>query len=89
MATNDYRFLTLWTLDGTIEVSDEEISEALTLCLERTKLLVEGAGAVGLAALLAGRVPGSGSVAAAGLAAPLAAPQASGYVLLWASACWR
>lgn len=51
------------TLDGTIEVSDEEISEALTLCLERTKLLVEGAGAVGLAALLAGRVPGSGSVA--------------------------
>jgi threonine dehydratase len=51
------------TLEGTIEVSDEEISEALTLCLERTKLLVEGAGAVGLAALLAGRVPGSGSVA--------------------------
>jgi threonine dehydratase len=51
------------TLEGTIEVSDEEISEALTLCLERTKLLVEGAGAVGLAALLAGRVPGSGPVA--------------------------
>jgi threonine dehydratase len=51
------------TLDGTVEVSDEEISEALTLCLERTKLLVEGAGAVGLAALLAGRVPGSGPAA--------------------------
>lgn len=51
------------TLEGTIEVCDEEISEALTLCLERTKLLVEGAGAVGLAALLAGRVPGSGPVA--------------------------
>lgn len=51
------------TLDGTVEVSDEEISEALTLCLERTKLLVEGAGAVGLAALLAGRVPGSGPTA--------------------------
>ena len=50
-------------LDGTIAVSDEEISEALVLCVERTKLLVEGAGAVGLAALLAGRVPGSGSVA--------------------------
>ena len=33
------------------------------LCVERTKLLVEGAGAVGLAALLAGRVPGSGPVA--------------------------
>jgi threonine dehydratase len=50
-------------LDDTIRVSDEEISEALVLCVERTKLLVEGAGAVGLAALLAGRVPGSGSVA--------------------------
>ena len=50
-------------LDGTIPVSDEEISEALVLCVERTKLLVEGAGAVGLAALLAGRVPGSGPVA--------------------------
>jgi threonine dehydratase len=51
------------TLDGTVEVSVEEISEALTLCLERTKLLVEGAGAVGLAALLAGKVAGSGAVA--------------------------
>jgi len=29
------------------------------LCVERTKFLVEGAGAVGLAALLAGRVAGS------------------------------
>ena len=51
------------TLDEFVEVSDEEISEALVLCVERTKLLVEGAGAVGLAALLAGRVSGSGSVA--------------------------
>jgi threonine dehydratase len=50
-------------LDDTVQVSDEEISEALVLCVERTKLLVEGAGAVGLAALLAGRVPGSGPVA--------------------------
>jgi len=50
-------------LDDTVSVSDEEISEALVLCVERTKFLVEGAGAVGLAALLAGRVPGSGSVA--------------------------
>jgi threonine dehydratase len=50
-------------LDDTLQVSDEEISEALVLCVERTKLLVEGAGAVGLAALLAGRVPGKGSVA--------------------------
>ena len=51
------------TLDDTVSVSDEEITEALVLCLERTKLLVEGAGAVGLGALLAGKVAGSGSVA--------------------------
>jgi threonine dehydratase len=51
------------TLDELVTVSDDEISEALVLCVERTKLLVEGAGAVGLAALLAGRVPGSGPVA--------------------------
>ncbi len=51
------------TLDDVVEVSDEAISEALVLCLERTKLLVEGAGAVGLAALLAGRVEGEGPVA--------------------------
>lgn len=50
-------------LDGTVSVSDEEISEALVLCAERAKLVVEGAGAVGLAALLGGRVPGAGSVA--------------------------
>ena len=47
-------------LDDTVQVSDDEISEALVLCVERTKLLVEGAGAVGLAALLAGRMPGNG-----------------------------
>jgi threonine dehydratase len=47
-----------------IEVTDEEISEAIVLLLERTKLVVEGAGAVGVAALLAGRVPGNGPVLA-------------------------
>jgi threonine dehydratase len=46
-------------LDDTVQVSDEEIAEALVLCVERTKFLVEGAGAVGVAALLAGRIPGS------------------------------
>jgi threonine dehydratase len=51
------------TLDDVVEVSDEEICDALVLCLERTKLLLEGAGAAGLAALLAGRAPGSGDVA--------------------------
>src|SRR5207244_13645152 len=36
------------TLDELIEVTDEQISEAITLLLERSKLLVEGAGAVGV-----------------------------------------
>jgi len=47
-------------LDGMVTVPDEEISEAIVLLLERSKLVVEGAGAVGVAALLAGRVGGSG-----------------------------
>jgi threonine dehydratase len=50
-------------LDDMVHVSDEEISQALVLLLERTKLLVEGAGAVGLAALLNDRVGGEGPVA--------------------------
>ena len=51
-------------LDDLVEVNDEQISEAITLLLERSKLLVEGAGAVGVAALLAGKAGGSGSVCA-------------------------
>ena len=50
-------------LDDMVEVSDEEISEAMVLLIERTKLVVEGAGAVGVAALLAGRAGGVGPVA--------------------------
>ena len=46
-----------------VEVSSGEIAQAIVLCLERTKLVVEGAGAAGVAALLAGRVDGSGPVA--------------------------
>jgi threonine dehydratase len=42
------------TLDDIVTVSDEEISEAILLLLERTKLVVEGAGAVGVAILLSG-----------------------------------
>ena len=52
------------TLDELVEVTDEEISEAITLLLERSKLLVEGAGAVGVAALLAGKAGGTGPVCA-------------------------
>jgi threonine dehydratase len=47
-------------LDDIVSVGDEEISEAIVLLLERTKLVVEGAGAVGVAALLSGKVGGGG-----------------------------
>jgi len=47
-------------LDDLVAVGDEEISEAIVLLLERAKLVVEGAGAVGVAALLAGRAGGTG-----------------------------
>jgi threonine dehydratase len=50
-------------VDDVVDVSDDEISEAIVLLLERSKLVVEGAGAVGIAALLAGKVGGSGPVA--------------------------
>jgi threonine dehydratase len=50
-------------LTALVSVSDEEISTAIVLLLERAKLVVEGAGAVGVAALLAGKVPGDGPVA--------------------------
>jgi len=40
-----------------VEVSDPEIAQAVLLLLERAKLVVEGAGAVGLAACLARRLP--------------------------------
>ena len=51
------------TLSALVSVSDEEISTAMVLLLERAKLVVEGAGAVGVAALLAGKVPGDGPAA--------------------------
>jgi threonine dehydratase len=49
-------------LDGTITVSEEQIADAIMMLLERTKLVVEGAGAVGVAALREGLVkPGGGT----------------------------
>jgi threonine dehydratase len=51
-------------LDDLVVVGDHEISDAITLLLERSKLLVEGAGAVGVAALLAGKAGGVGPVCA-------------------------
>jgi threonine dehydratase len=43
-------------VDDVITVDDEEIIRAVLLLLERCKLLVEGAGAAGVAALLGGRM---------------------------------
>ena len=43
-------------VDELVVVGEEEITEAMMLLLERCKLLVEGAGAVGLAAVLSGKI---------------------------------
>jgi threonine dehydratase len=43
-------------LDGVVTVSDDEVAEAMVLLLERSKLVVEGAGAVGVAALNTGKI---------------------------------
>ena len=43
-------------LDDLCVVGDEEVAEAIVRLLERAKLVVEGAGAVGVAALMAGAV---------------------------------
>jgi threonine dehydratase len=51
-------------VDEIVAVTDEEISEAIVLLLERTKLLVEGAGAASVAAVLGGHVSGKGPVCA-------------------------
>ena len=52
-------------LDGIVTVSDDEVAEAMVLLLERSKLVVEGAGAAGVAALLGGKVerPADGETA--------------------------
>jgi threonine dehydratase len=47
-------------VDDVVTVTEEEISRALLLLIERSKQVVEPAGAVGLAAILAGRIPGGG-----------------------------
>ena len=51
-------------LDDLVVVSDREIAEAIVLLLERVKLVVEGAGAASVAAVLAGRIRGSGPACA-------------------------
>lgn len=44
-------------VDDIVTVADHDISRAILLFLERFKLVVEGAGAAGLGALLSGRIP--------------------------------
>jgi threonine dehydratase len=53
-------------LDEVVTVTDDEVAQAMVLLLERTKLVVEGAGAVAVAALMHGRVkpPPDGEVCA-------------------------
>jgi threonine dehydratase len=51
-------------VDEIVTVTDEEIAQAIVLLLERVKLVVEGAGAASVAAVLAGRVGGEGPACA-------------------------
>jgi threonine dehydratase len=66
IAVKDPGELTMSILDGTLDdivaVSDEQIAEAIVLLAERTKLVVEGAGAAAAAAVLGGLAGGSGPV---------------------------
>ncbi len=47
-------------LDGVVVVDEDEVAHAMVLLLERSKLVVEGAGAVGVAALVARKVDVAG-----------------------------
>jgi threonine dehydratase len=51
-------------VDDVVTVTDAEIGRALILLLERAKAVVEPAGVVGLAALLAGKIAGVGPAVA-------------------------
>jgi threonine dehydratase len=53
-------------VDEVVTVSDDDVAQAMVLLLERSKLIVEGAGAASVAALLAGRIrpPEDGEVCA-------------------------
>jgi threonine dehydratase len=48
-------------VDEIVTVDEDDVAEAMVFLLERAKLVVEGAGAVGVAALLSGRVKPTGS----------------------------
>ena len=48
-------------VDRMVVAAEDDVAEAMVFLLERTKLVVEGAGAVGVAALLGGQIALSGS----------------------------
>jgi len=50
-------------IDEVVTVSDDDIARAIVMLLERTKLVVEPAGAAGVAAMLSGAVQASGPTA--------------------------
>jgi threonine dehydratase len=50
-------------VDEIVTIDDEAIATAILMLLERAKLVVEGAGAIGLAALLNGKIAAQGPVA--------------------------
>jgi threonine dehydratase len=52
------------TVDEVVTVSDDDTARALVMLLERAKLVVEPAGAVAAAAILAGKVTGAGKTVA-------------------------
>jgi threonine dehydratase len=61
---NRYTFaLAQGLVDETVLVSEDEIAAAMAHCYWREQQIVEGAAAVGIAALLAGKVQGAGRVA--------------------------
>lgn len=49
-------------VDDIVVIDDEAIASTILMMLERAKLMVEGAGAVSLAALLHGKIPARGKV---------------------------
>ncbi len=49
------------TVDEVLTVGDDEIARAILVLLERAKLVVEPAGAVGVAAILSGQIESSGT----------------------------
>lgn len=52
------------TVDDVVTVSEDDIARALLVLLERAKLVVEPAGAVAVAAILAGLIPADGQAVA-------------------------